>query len=59
MGRRKTADRGFNRRESVFRHEITMGRYRPVGKFFRPGIRFLHKGAAHGANGDASGFALP
>ena len=42
----------------VFRHEITMGR--SAGReFFRPGIRFLHKGAAHGANGDAPGIALP
>ena len=55
----KTADAGFNRREAIFRDEIAMGRYRPIGKFFGAGVRFFHKGAAHSANGGALSFALP
>ena len=39
----KTADAGFNRREAIFRDEIAMGRYRPIGKFFGAGVRFFHK----------------
>ena len=55
----KTVDRGFNRREPIFRYEIAVGRCRPIGKFFGAGVRFFHKDAAHSANAGALSFALP
>ena len=55
----KTVDRGFNRREPISRYEIAVAQCRPIGKFFGAGVRFFHKGAAHGANAGALSFALP